>query len=282
MEFVFIDALSLPGNPAKPNDDAWAQTSNAAVVFDGATNLAESLLPGDSDAAWLARFGARRLMAHCQDGHAPLEALRRALGDAEKSFSGLRRRAPKENYEHPYASMMFLRAADKGVHALWFGDCGAFVKRPNAGVEIVGEAFDKRAAEARRVAMLAKAKGLAPAAGINRPEFMSALRAARNTVNTEKGGWLFGPHTQAADHVRGKQIEVPAGTVLLLASDGFLALASDYVLYDADALVEAAERNGLESLGAELRAIEASDPDGQKYPRFKTSDDATAVLLRVP
>ena len=68
MEFVFLDALSLPGNPTKPNDDAWAQTNTAAAVFDGATNLGEPLLPGESDAAWLARFGARRLMAHCQDG----------------------------------------------------------------------------------------------------------------------------------------------------------------------------------------------------------------------
>jgi hypothetical protein len=281
MEFVFLDALSLPGNPAKPNDDAWGQTNTAAVVFDGATNLGEPLLPGDSDAAWLARFGARRLMAHCHDCDDAAEALKRALADAEKSFAGLRRRAPKENYEHPYASMMFVRAADGHVDALWFGDCGAFVKRPNEKVEIVGEAFDKRAAEARRVAMLAKAKGLAPAAGINRPEFMSALRAARNTVNTEKGSWLFGPHPQAAGHARGARIGAPPGSLVLLASDGFLALASDYGLYDADSLVDAAEKQGLESLGAELRAIEASDPDGMKYPRFKTSDDATAVLLRV-
>ena len=59
MQFEFIDALSIPGHPAKPNDDAWGQTSGAAVVLDGATNLGDSLLPGESDAAWLARFGAR-------------------------------------------------------------------------------------------------------------------------------------------------------------------------------------------------------------------------------
>jgi hypothetical protein len=220
-------------------------------------------------------------MAHCHDCDNAAEALRRALNDAEISFTGLRRRAPKENYEHPYASMMFVRAADGHLDALWYGDCGAFVKRPGEDVEVVGEAFDKRAAEARRVAMLANAKGLPPAAGINRPEFMSALRAARNTVNTEKGGWLFGPHSQAADHARGKAIEAPSGTLLLLASDGFLALASDYGLYDANTLVAAAEKIGLESLGAELRALESTDPEGVKYPRFKKSDDATAVLLRV-
>ena len=280
MEFTFLDALSIPGNPARPNDDAWGQTSGAAVVLDGATNLGESLLPGDSDAAWIARFAARRLMAHCQEGARPRDALSAALRDAQVSFNGLRKRAPKENYENPYASMMFARATAKGFDALWFGDCVALVKRPESGVEIVGEAFDKRAAESRRVAMLARAKGLAPAAGYNRPEFLSALRTARNSVNTDKGGWLFGPDAQAADHVRSRHIDAPAGTALLLASDGFLALASDYGLYDAETLAEAAKTKGLEALGRELRLTEESDPEGLRFPRFKKSDDATAVLLR--
>jgi len=281
MEFTFIDALSIPGNPAKPNDDAWGQTSNAAVVLDGATSLSDPLLPGGSDAAWIARFAARRLMAHSQEGNAPLDALRAALGDAEKSFAGLRSRPPKENYENPFASMMFVSTAAGGIDALWFGDCVALVKRPTGAVEIVGEAFDKRAAEARRVAMLAKAKGLAPAAGVNRPEFLSALRTARNSVNSARGGWLFGPDAQAADHARGKHLDAPGGTALLLASDGFLALASDYRLYDAETLVAAAETKGLEALGRELRLAEESDPEGLRFARFKKSDDATAVLLRL-
>ena len=281
MEFAFLDALSIPGNPAKPNDDAWAEARRAAVVLDGATNLGEALLPGDSDAAWIARFGARRLMVHVQDGLAPRDALRAALADAKKSYVGLRRRAPKENYENPFASMMFVVATGDGFEALWFGDCVALAKRPDGAVEIVGEAFDKRAAESRRVKILAEAKGLAPAAGVNRPEFLCALRAARNSVNTEKGGWLFAPNEAAAGHARGKQIAAPAGSIVLLASDGFLALASDYGRYDAQGLIEAAQTKGLESLGKELRAIEDGDPDGHRFPRFKKSDDATAVLLRL-
>jgi len=281
MEFTFLDALSIPGHPAKPNDDAWGQTSGAAVVLDGATNLCEPLLPGESDAAWLARFAARRLMAHCQDGAAAPDALGRALADAQKSFIGLRRRPPQKNHENPYASMMFVSAVSDGFEALWFGDCGALVKRPGAVVEIVGEAFDKRAAEARRVKMLAEAKGLAPAAAAARPEFLSALRAARDTINTDKGGWLFGPDPKAAQHVRKQRIAAPPGTLVLLASDGFLALACDYGAHDAAALVAEAETKGLEALGLKLRAIENADPEGRRFPRFKTSDDATAVLLKL-
>jgi len=281
MELTFLDALSLPGHPAKPNDDAWGQTSSAAVVLDGATNLSESLLPGESDAAWLARFAARRLMAHCQDGHAPHEALKFTLADAQRSFEGLRRRPPKRGYETPYASMMFVAARDDGFDALWYGDCAALVKRPGEAAELVGDAFDKRAAEARRAKMLADAKGLAPAAGVNLPEFLSALRAARDTLNTDKGSWAFAPDVRAAEHVRKAHVAAPAGTLVLLASDGFLALASDYGAHDADSLVSQAHDKGLEALGQQLRAIENADAEGRRFPRFKTSDDATAVLFRL-
>lgn len=71
------------------------------------------------------------------------------------------------------------------------------------------------------------------------------------------------------------------GSVALLASDGFLALATDYGRYDPDSLIAAAQGEGLEALLAELRAIEQGAPEGLSYPRFKTSDDATALLLRV-
>ena len=109
---------------------------------------------------------------------------------------------------------------------------------------------------------------------------MDALRKARNHANTD-GHWAFGPDVRAADHVSGKRIEVPKGTVLLLCSDGFLTLASDYNVYDVDALIEAAQSKGLKGLCDELRAIEANDPDGKKFPRFKTSDDATALLVKL-
>jgi len=43
----------------------------------------------------------------------------------------------------------------------------------------------------------------------------------------------------------------------------------------------AAQEKGLAALGEELRAIEAGDSGGDKFPRFKKSDDATALLLRL-
>lgn len=281
MALDLLDSLSIPGNPDKANEDSFAARMDAAVVFDGATGLGEPLLPGDSDAAWIARFGAHRLMAHLAEQWPPRDAIRHALTDAHTSFDGLKRREASETWELPFASMMLAVDTAKGIGAYWLGDCAIVVKRGDEPAFVVGEAFDRKANERARVARLAELKGLAPAAGVARAEYLPSLRRARNFVNTAEGGYLFGPNPAAAEHVHHEEIVAPPGTLALLATDGFLALVSEYARYDLDGLIAAAQSRGFEALGEELRAIEEGDPEGRQYPRFKKSDDATALLVRV-
>ena len=279
MTWKLLDQLSLPGDPSKANEDFLAEGRFAALVMDGATPLGDGLMPGPSDAAWIAQFGARRLMAHLGDGDGARKALRSALADTQKSFEALRRHPPEEMWQMPCASMMLAVPGDGGAEFLWFGDCAALLKQGDAAVTVVGETFDKRAAEAMRARTVAKEKGLSPASGLNRPEFIGALRATRNRINSGTT-WLFSPDARAASHVSRRVIKAVPGAVLLLATDGFLALASDYGAYGADSLIAAAQSKGLGALGKELRAIEAGDTSGDRFPRFKKSDDATALLLR--
>jgi Protein phosphatase 2C len=273
-----LDTLSLPGDPAKPNDDAFGHIDTAAVVLDGATSLGDPLMPGDSDAAWIAHFGARRLMAHARDGDAPTDALRHTLADAQHSFEALRRRAPQEQWEIPFASMAFASETEGGFDFLWFGDCAGLLKRPDGAVEVLGESFAHKAKEASRAAKLAKELGVSPAS--DRTPFLPALRMARTGINSGSH-WVFGPDPRAADHVSKFSVAAPKGSTILLASDGFLALATDYGRYTASELMGKALAVGLGPLGEELRDIEQADPDGHKHPRFKTSDDATAVLFKL-
>ncbi len=277
MSFIVRDQLSLPGS--QPNEDAFAHGENAALVMDGATPLGEGLMPGTSDAAWLAQFGSRRLMAHLKEGDAPLEALAHALGDAEKSFAALSRRPLREKWETPCASMMLAVQSGVDLEFLWFGDCTALLLK-NETCEIIGDGFDKRGQEAERARRVAKEKNLPPAPDLNRPEILNVLRAARNRVNSGNY-WLFSPEPRAAKHVSHRVMKNAAGGLLLIASDGFLALATDYGAYDAMGLITAVRDKGLAALGEELRAIENDDPLGEKFARFKKSDDATALLIEI-
>ena len=125
MSFKLLEQVSLPGDPAKPNEDAFASGDSAALVLDGATPLGDPLMPGPSDAAWLAGFGSRRLMAHLNDGDAAEDALLHTLSDAQKSFEALRRRPVREKWETPCASQPYRhirgtgrrRAADRKLPA---------------------------------------------------------------------------------------------------------------------------------------------------------------------
>jgi len=280
MPFEILDTLTLPGDPLKPNDDAFAHADSAAVVLDGATSLGDPLMPGESDAAWIAHFGARRLMAHVRDGDAPQAALRHALGDAEKSFKALRRREPAEKWELPFASMAFAVQADGGFDFLWFGDCAGLVRRADATVEVLGESFASKELEAKRAAKMAKQLKQPPVASGERSPFLPALRQARNRLNSGSH-WAFSPDPHAAEHVAMTRVAAAKDTLLLLASDGFLALATDYGRYSAQSLLAMAVAKGLSVLAEELRAIEEADPNGHKHPRFKKSDDATAILLKL-
>jgi hypothetical protein len=280
MNLTLLDSLSLPGDPAKANEDAFGNEANAAVVIDGATPLGDSLMPGPSDAAWIAQFGARRLLAHLRDGDGARKALRAALADAQKSFEALRRHPPQEMWQTPCASMMLAVPDEGGVEFLWFGDCAALLKQGDAAVTVLGETFDKRATEALRAQKIGKEKNLSPASGLSRPEFIDSLRANRNRINSGTA-WLFSPDVGAASHASRRVVKAAPGSIVLLASDGFLALASDYGAYSADTLMTAAMTRGLKALGEELRAIEAGDAGGDRFPRFKKSDDATALLLKL-
>ena len=280
MSFEILDTLTLPGDPLKPNDDAFGHADNAAVVLDGATSLGDSLMPGDSDAAWIAHFGARRLMAHVRDGEAPQDALRYALADAEKSFKALRRREPQAQWEMPFASMAFAFEAPDGFEFLWYGDCAGLLLRPGEKVEVLGESMAAKAQEAKNAAKIAKELNLAPAASGEFARLLPSLRESRNRLNSGKH-WVFSPDARAAEHVAMKQVAAPKGSLLLLASDGFLAPVSDYGRHTAQGFMEKAVAKGLAILGEELREIEDADPQGHKHPRFKKSDDATALLLKL-
>lgn len=280
MALELIEAFSLAGDPAKPNEDAFAHGPVSAVVIDGATNLGDALMPGGNDAAWLARFGARRLIAHASEDKSPRKALRDALADAEKSFKALRRAEPQAMWQLPSASMMFVTQKDEGLEFLSFGDCAALVEQRGEDALVIGATFESRAREAQGARQWAADRNLDPAAGINRPQLLEPLRAGRNRINSG-GHWRFSPDAAAAGHAARRLVEAAPGAHVLIASDGFIALASDYGAYDAQGLLDAAIAKGLAALGEETRIIEDNDPLGRQFPRFKKSDDCTALLLTV-
>lgn len=274
MIFDPLDMLSWPSKLGKPNDDAFAHADRLIAVFDGATMVADPVLHADSDAAWIARKGAEGVIRNDVAGLSAKDILKLTAKMVERDYRAQRFREPVANYENPFAAMMLLRLEGSDMDALWFGDCAALVKPPGADTFVIGETLELRVGEAET------AKALFADGQIRTPEIIAALRAGRDRLNNG-GKWIFGTDSVCADHVNERRVAVTKGTMILVASDGFLALVSDYGRYTPETLIAACVSRGLKSLFTELREIEAADADCKKFPRFKTSDDATAILLRV-
>lgn len=273
MRFDLIQSLSLAGNPTVPNDDRAGARDRLAWVIDGATDLGPPGLVGSQGgAAWLADE-ADAALRHADAGSTNNLLTALATRMAER-FADARTRAPIGRWELPIAALLVARLEADGLECGWLGDCVGLLRRSSGEVVRLGRAPVERDRETALAQSLA-AHGLGSLKGRNDP-VMDALRNSR-----ERPGLAVLGVEGAAEGAEYQRAACAPGDELLLMTDGFAALIDSYDAYDAGALMAALSGEGLAALATRLRAIEVEDAACTRFVRFKTSDDATALWLRI-
>lgn len=285
-QITVLEGLSLPGSPTRENDDALGATGAVAFVLDGATGLGDTpLMPGESDAAWVAR-AARDLLLE-QGKHAGAGAdLRKLIGTVAEGirvrFEAERLRGPQGRWELPWTTLCLIGVEPGRLNIAYVGDSRALIETADDEIHNFGTNPSRNSFETRLAAkMIAAKKGQALGVDSIRATVLGDLRRARDTVNTADGYWLLGNEPAVAQHATVTSLALDGPATVLLVTDGFYALTEDYKHYGDRELIATAQTLGLAILGRELRHIEDQDPDGARYPRMKKSDDATALLVRV-
>lgn len=276
MSLTFVESISLAGDRKKQNDDACGFTGPRAWIIDGATDLHDKpLMPGSaSDAAWLARYTNRRLYeAWGNDWVAQFGDLSAEAGSWFKQMA----KQPYEKWQSPIASLLMLMERGEEIMGVDLGDCRVVALDADGAVYVHGGGPDAADNESQRAAEQTDAhKPL-----LERTETIARLRREREAINREGAPWTFGLDPECAKHMRGWRFTLKMPAHILLMTDGFSALMDRYRVYDAAGLIRAALDKGLQELGRELREIETADAAGARHPRYKASDDATALLLRL-
>lgn len=280
---TLVESLSLAGDRGKQNDDACGLAHGAAWVIDGATDLVERPLTGEaSDAAWLAQTLDTALHRYAYPSSGAEHTMRgrvRAIVESilpwwEREIAAGRM---LERWMLPTASLLIAADHDGTLQGLDLGDCRCYVlDAAQEAFTVGGHDSDD---EARAAADAVKRTG--GGALLRDAQTLDMLRGKRAQHNLDGSYWVFGLQPECADHARAWTLAPQRPAHVLLCTDGFSALVDRYHAYDAAGLVRAALANGLQELGRELREIEAADAAGAKHPRFKPSDDATALLLRL-
>jgi hypothetical protein len=272
---TLVESISLAGDRAKQNDDAFGFTGNRAWVIDGATDLHDAPLTGAaSDASWLAHHA--NVFLH-QTGHDVRQAVRMASVTAAREFALEVKDRAYERWQSPIASVLMLETMAYGVRGIDLGDCRIFALDASGTVHVAGGPVGARDAEVAAAAQQTDTdKPL-----LQRSATIDMLRRSRASLNQPGAHWTFGLDPECVDHARGWAFEFEKTAHLLMMTDGFAVLADQYGAYDPAGLVRAAVEKGLQELGREIRAIENDDAGGAAHPRFKKSDDATALLMRL-
>jgi len=268
-----LGSVSAPGREGRANEDGCGVAGRFAFVIDGATGLGDTpLLDAPSDAAWLTTAMIDALTADAGEARDPADLLARAAARVEERFVSQRLRAPAERYEIPSAAVLVAAFDAGGVEIADLGDCGIYIADAK-GLARYGGTAEGRALEREN------ARRMVGQGGGRGPEVVAFLRGVRDTANTPAGYAIFAPDAACADRTRVHRHPWDGAGEALLLTDGYEAAVDDYGLYDAQTLMEAARSDLRGPLDA-LRAVERADPDLTRFPRFKQSDDATALLVR--
>jgi hypothetical protein len=273
---TFIESISLAGDRKKQNDDAFGFTGPRAWVIDGATDLHDTpLTSAASDASWLARHLNAALVA-CP-GDIWTEYFSDLSCGAAQAFNAITSGRAHERWRSPIASVLMVCDRSGLLYGGDLGDCRVIAPGADGAAHTAGGLPGGAENETQRAAQQSDAhKPL-----LERVETIARLREQRAAINREGAEWTFGLDPECGKHLRLWQLQIVRPAHVLLMTDGFSALVDRYGAYDEAGLVRAALDKGLQELGRELRAIETQDAGGVKHPRFKASDDATALLMRL-
>lgn len=281
MSLKILDFATDAGGAA--NEDRGGALETLAWMIDGATGVADTpLLPGPSDAAWLADAYHRHVARLGSEPYPSLPALlETAILTVAADFEAQKLRPIEKMYEVPSAAGLFAEIRDGGLNMMTLADCCLFVEpEPGAPVSLYGplpQHIGDPGIAALIRDMRAEDPGM-PLAEINR-RLRPRLRATREHMNSATNYNVLSLDTRPLQRIGLERIEIRPKARLLLATDGFTRPWDIFGHYSMEGLYAAAVDRGLGEIIRELRVNEQADPEGFTAPRLKVSDDATAILL---
>ena len=276
-------AFATAPRPGKRhNEDLVATLDGLSILLDGASVPAGMPACCGRDAAWYVRALAASLIGQLAS---PEIALTVALADAIGAVS--RQHEPGCTGDRdtlgPTATVAMVRVDGDRLDWLVLGDSTLLVQTDRGVTAHTDRRLKAIAPELRQRIF----KQLSGGGGYDSPAHRQALTELvsieRQARNRPGGYWFAGANPAAAhqSHTGTAWIGMAPGAVRRFAflSDGAERAVTMFGLYPSwEALLDALATDGPAACIAAVRAAEAGDPDGRRYPRTKPSDDATALV----
>lgn len=278
MKFSIHDSISIAGN--KVNEDIVYVTDSYGWVIDGATGLNKKNFTGcSSDAYWFVNEWNNYLKDNILDNDTSIqEVVFKGIDYISNKFYQI---ATKniDKIDFPSASIAVIRINNAKVEYFLLGDCTLVVENKNGKSLIIKQNLLDKLDTKAKIEM----SELMVNKGVNfmeaRQKINSLLIKHRLLKNTPDGYWTLEFDKNAVKNCLCGCLDFEKCQKILLMSDGFSAIFDNYNYVDENNIISLVEKHGLKKICKIIRFIEEEDADILKFPRFKKSDDASAVIL---
>lgn len=271
---MYAAIATEPGQTAKQNED-WAGVSpSVAVLLDGLSSSADAETGCEHGTPWFVQQLGARLLATAGDLTCDLKE---ALAVAIDQVAQLHPLCDLANNDAPSTTVALLRThPDRDVVEYLVLADARVVFESSTGISVITDNRVDQVAGPARDAALREPIG-SPAHRIAVAELIATQKPMRNQPG---GYWIAAADPAAAAHSVTGSLPCATLTHAALFSDGASRLVDVFERATWKEALDLLHDRGPQHLIHRVREIEASDPDGRRWPRYKTSDDATVLYMK--
>jgi serine/threonine protein phosphatase PrpC len=206
-----------------------------------------------------------------------VQVLTEVEAKVQTDFLTIDREFSRPASEQPSAALALTALQGKALHLIGIGDCRIIYE---AHTGEIGEFNPSEGAAAEALIVAERSRLVTKYPGEDPwPRLKGFIRKLRELANQDGGYFVVHPTRAWRTHVKREIHEVSQIRHLLLLSDGLYRLVDIFGLMTAADLMQRALAKELHQLYSELRGLELADVDCADYPRVKTHDDVSAILV---
>lgn len=260
-----------PGKAGRENEDWVGATPTVVVLLDGLSSAPGAESPCHHGTPWFVRRLGSQLLLTAGD---PDRNLRTSLAIAIRDVAALHPECEGNVDGAPSATVAVLRIrADGTADYLILADARIIIETID-GVRVITDERVEQVARAEKEAALRERIG----SDEQRRAVAELIATQKPLRNHPDGYWIAAGDPVAARHALTGSLPVESIRRAVLMSDGASRIVDVFEELTWTEALDVVEAHGPQELIRRVREVEATDPDGRRWPRYKTGDDAAVAF----
>ncbi|MER6250199.1 hypothetical protein ABT224_02210 [Streptomyces sp. NPDC001584] len=248
-----------------------AGTPTLAVVLDGLSTAGLDTGCRHGVPWYVAQLGGHLVaaLAECE------RPLRDGLADALGRVAGLHPECDLKNPGTPSATVAILRERPSHFDHLVLADSPVILEGRSGVTVLTDLRVDEVCQDLR-----AETERFQTGTLEHRASVAKLVAAQRQIRNTQDGYWVAASTPEAAFHALTGTADADEVRSAAVMSDGVSRLVTEYRMATWEETLVKLRENGPAALIRLVREVEATDPRGQRWPRYKSGDDAAVAFCQ--